>query len=324
MYTAVFVHAILRRVRPIFRTGCFHEHHRDGPRHSWPLNERANERTNTRASGAKKIEQRENRRRAYFGGFFFGDTCNYSSRTRADINGELLDGHTDIPARRSFRGPFNFHDSWRPCWDGRITRVDTGYCTYAQDVAGALALADTTHAGARMNFDKTARISTEDRDSTSVRRRVWRGQFNEIQPGLRIPHVGEAFFSFFFFYTRRVTETVDEWNRYIPRATVIDYWLVTPRSARGCGMTFIIPANWRLKSENRIRRILRSKFRCDKWAHVLVHYSRKPVRRVCLFGIKEGLEICMIKLKANCEFISGKGISRHSSPLWLLITIFEM
>lgn len=159
-----------------------------------------NERTNARASGAKKIEQRENRRRAYFGGFFFGDTCNYSSRTRADINGELLDGHTDIPARRSFRGPFNFHDSWRPCWDGRITRVDTGYCTYAQDVAGASALADTTHAGARMNFDKTARISTEDRDSTSARRRVWRGQFNEIQPGLRIPDPmwGRRFFPFFF------------------------------------------------------------------------------------------------------------------------------
>lgn len=186
-----------------------------------------NERTD-----AKKIDQRENRDGRVSEGFFFDDAGNYSRLARVDVDGELLDGRTDTSGvyltHPIFRWSIQFPRQLTP---GPATEgfTRTRDRTYVQNVAGASALAYATHAGARMNFDKTARISTEDR--TSARRRVWRRQFNEIQPGLGTADLrGKR--GILFFYTRVVSprslaNEIDTFHE-----PVINYWSVPASAGR--------------------------------------------------------------------------------------------
>lgn len=129
---------------------------------------------------------------------------------RVDIDGELFDDRTDIPThttRRSFV-VHSIYDSWRPTADEKVyadmgSHICTGCCRYNRSRG-------RNTCWPRMNFDKIARISTDDR--ISARQRVWWGQFNEIQPGFRTLCRKR------FFLNIRVAEAVGEWNRYIPRA----------------------------------------------------------------------------------------------------------
>lgn len=139
---------------------------------------------------AKKIDQRENRDGRIFLMFFSAKRV-IIRLARVNIHERIIRrSSTDTPVRTTRRS-FVAH-SISMTADGRLEKTGrfarTWNRTYVQDVAS-----DATHAGARMNFDKIARIS----------RSVWRGQFNEIQSELRTPDLcGKCF----FFYTRRVAE----------------------------------------------------------------------------------------------------------------------
>jgi len=110
--------------------------------------------------------------------------------------------------------------------------ADMGPHMYRMLPVACVALVDATHAGARMNFDKTTRIFTEDR--ISARRRVWRRQFNEIQSGSRTG-------SGRFFFTHVVSPRPSTNEIDIVHEPMMDYWSCDVRREA----IFINHTNWR-------------------------------------------------------------------------------
>lgn len=283
MYENEYTRPSFVAFRPIFRTRCFPRTLPQPVPDISRLSERTDGRTDERAD-AKKINQHENRDGRVSGGFFFDDAGNYSRLARVDVDGELLDGRTDTsgvyPAHPIFRWSIQFPRQLTPGpgMEGFHADVGSHICTECCWCIGAFAYA--THMPARMNFDKTARISTENR--TSTRRRVWRRQFNEIQSGLRIadPCVGSRGF---FFCIRVVSPRSVGRNRYIPRAG--------DRLPTGL-LAFIIRANW---SHSRSDHLYIAKYIIFQVSRIIIFknnscvLSLKTKRMPCLSGINKFL-----------------------------------
>lgn len=193
------------------------KHHRDGPRHC------PNSRTDERTS-AKKIDQPE---RIVTVVYFFSDTGNYSARARVDIEEELLGGREGprysgaLYIRADLSWSIQFSWQLTPRLGTEEFTADTGahICTGCCRCIAALA----AHAGVRMNFDKTARISTEDR--TAARRRAsGEDSLTRFSPDfVYTPDMcGKRFFFTHVVSPRSSASEIDTFHE-----PVIDCWLYT-------------------------------------------------------------------------------------------------